>query len=167
MRVAIGLGSNLGDRLTWLHLATARLCQLPECEAWRFSSVYETTPVDCSSPLLFLNAAATVETTLAPSVLLAELQAIETALDRQRPHRNAPRTIDLDLLLIGDLVLDTSALTIPHPRMAERLFVLAPLAEIAPEWWHPTRRCSVADLYLAQANQTDRPVKTDWYCEGA
>ncbi len=158
MKAALGLGSNLGDRFGWLQQAATRLQALRGCSAWRFSGIYETDPVDCPSPLTFLNAAATLETTLAPQELLAEVQAIETALARERPYRNAPRTIDIDLLLIDELIVDTPTLTLPHPRMLERLFVLAPLAEVAGAWLHPTTGTTIAACCrLRQAPGLVRP----------
>jgi 2-amino-4-hydroxy-6-hydroxymethyldihydropteridine diphosphokinase len=128
----IGLGANLGDRTAALRTALAALAALPGTRLWRVSSLYRSAPVDAGGPD-YLNAVAEIATQLPPHDLLAALQAIEHAAGRERPYRNAPRTLDLDILLYGDLRLDTATLTLPHPRMHERAFVLLPLAELAPE----------------------------------
>ena len=128
----IGLGANLGDAPAALRAAVQALAALPGTQVLQCSALYRSAPVDATGPD-YHNAVAAVRTTLAPHGLLAALQAIEAAAGRERPYRNAPRTLDLDILLFGDLVLDTPALTVPHPRLRERAFVLRPLAEIAPE----------------------------------
>lgn len=128
----IGLGASLGDRLATLRTALSAIGALPGTRVQRVSSLYGSAPVDAGGPD-YLNAVAQLETTLAPHALLAQLQAIEQAAGRERPYRNAPRTLDLDILLYGDQVIDTPTLTVPHPRMPERAFVLRPLAELAPE----------------------------------
>ena len=127
----VALGANLGDANAALHDALRRLGELPATTLVRSSSVYRTAPIDSSGPD-YLNAVAELSTALAPHALLAQLQAIELAHGRERPYRNAPRTLDLDLLLYGDVELATPELTVPHPRLHERAFVLRPLAEIAP-----------------------------------
>jgi len=127
----IGLGANLGDRQATLRAALAAMAGLPGTRLQRTSSLYRSAPVDAGGPD-YLNAVVQVETTLAPHALLAQLQAIEQAAGRERPYRNAPRTLDLDILLYDALTLASPTLTIPHPRMATRAFVLVPLAEIAP-----------------------------------
>ncbi|TDP63065.1 2-amino-4-hydroxy-6-hydroxymethyldihydropteridine diphosphokinase [Roseateles toxinivorans] len=127
----IGLGANLGDARATLDAALAALQQLPQTEWLGCSSFYRTAPVDAHGPD-YLNAVAALRTGLSPQALLSALQAIERANGRERPYRNAPRTLDLDLLLYGNQVLDTSALQLPHPRMHQRAFVLAPLLEIDP-----------------------------------
>jgi 2-amino-4-hydroxy-6-hydroxymethyldihydropteridine diphosphokinase len=104
---------------------------LPGTRLLRVSSLYRSAPVDAGGPD-YLNAVAELDTTLAPLELLHALQRIEQAAGRERPYRNAPRTLDLDLLLYGTLRLDSAELTVPHPRMGERAFVLLPLAELAP-----------------------------------
>lgn len=129
-RVAIGLGANLGDRLGNLCAAIEALKQLPHCRNFRLSAIYETEPIGCSEPLAFLNAAVTFETRLSPSALLQSLLELEQRLGRQRPYPNAPRSIDLDLLLYGNETMRETGLVIPHPRMRHRLFVLTPLREI-------------------------------------
>jgi 7,8-dihydro-6-hydroxymethylpterin-pyrophosphokina se len=128
----IALGANLGDARAALRQAMHAMAALPGVALVRSSSLYRTAPVDSSGPD-YLNAVVEISTTLAPPDLLAALQAIEQAAGRERPYRNAPRTLDLDILLYDELTLDSPALTIPHPRMDQRAFVLVPLAEIAPQ----------------------------------
>jgi 2-amino-4-hydroxy-6-hydroxymethyldihydropteridine diphosphokinase len=130
-RAYVGLGANLGDALGALRAAVVSLGELPRTYRVAVSSLYRTAPIDSSGPD-YLNAVVALDTTLAPQELLAALQAIELDHGRERPYRNAPRTLDLDLLLHGDAVIGTPTLTLPHPRLHERAFVLAPLAEIAP-----------------------------------
>jgi 2-amino-4-hydroxy-6-hydroxymethyldihydropteridine diphosphokinase len=127
----VGLGANLGDARGALDDALRRLGGLPGTRLMARSSVYRTAPVDSSGPD-YLNAVAELSTRLSAHDLLAELQAIELAHGRERPYRNAPRTLDLDLLLYGDTTISTPQLSVPHPRLHERAFVLAPLAEVAP-----------------------------------
>ncbi len=127
----VALGANLGDPQAALRQALRGLAALPQTQLVRASSFYRTAPIDSSGPD-YINAVAELRTALTPQGLLAGLQALEQAAGRERPWRNAPRTLDLDVLLYGDVRLDTPALTIPHPRMHERAFVLVPLAEIAP-----------------------------------
>lgn len=134
----IGIGANLGDARANVVDALARLDALPGCRLVSSSSLWRTAPID-SSGNDYINAVALLETSLDAHSLLAALQAIETAHGRERPYRNAPRTLDLDLLLYGDQVIDTPALTVPHPRMHERAFVLAPLLEIARDALIPGR----------------------------
>ena len=129
--VYIGLGANLGEREATLRQALAALGQYPGTRVLRVSPLYGSAPVDAGGPD-FLNAVAEVATTLTPEALLQALQAIEQSAGRERPYRNAPRTLDLDILWFGDQVIDTPTLTVPHPRMAERAFVLRPLADLVP-----------------------------------
>ena len=131
MNAWIGLGANLGDARAALRGAVQAMAALPGTQVLRVSSLYRSAPVDALGPD-YLNAVAELETALAPLGLLHALQAIEQAAGRERPYRNAPRTLDLDLLLYGDRQLDGAGLTLLHPRMAERAFVLLPLAELAP-----------------------------------
>lgn len=131
-RAFIALGANLGDVRATVTQAIHSLGQLPGTTVMKQSSLYRSAPVDASGPDFF-NAVAEVTTTLSPQALLVALQALEQDAGRQRPYRNAPRTLDLDILLYGEVTLDSPTLTIPHPRMFTRAFVLLPLAEIAPE----------------------------------
>ena len=127
----IGLGANLGDAEATLQSVVQSLAAVPGCRLVQVSAVYRSAPVDAEGPDFF-NAVAALHTTLAPLQLLDALQAIEQQFGRQRPYANAPRTLDLDLLLLGDLQLQTPRLTLPHPRLHQRAFVLHPLLEIAP-----------------------------------
>jgi 2-amino-4-hydroxy-6-hydroxymethyldihydropteridine diphosphokinase len=150
-RAYIGLGANLGKAEATLRSALKALAALPDSALLTCSSVYRSGPIDADGPD-YLNAVALLETRVVPDALLAALQAIERAHGRERPYRNAPRTLDLDLLLYGDLRLASPALTVPHQRLHERRFVLRPLAEIAPRLWVPGRG-HVADLLAAVAGQ--------------
>ena len=150
----VGLGANLGDARAALASAQADLAALPDTTLLRVSSVWRTAPIESSGPD-YLNAVAELRTALAPLVLLHRLQAIELAHGRERPYRNAPRTLDLDLLVVEGLTLDTPELTLPHPRAHERAFVLAPLAELAPALVMPGRG-RVSDLL---ATTTDQPIE--------
>jgi 2-amino-4-hydroxy-6-hydroxymethyldihydropteridine diphosphokinase len=128
----VGLGSNLGDRRARLASAFAALSLLPGTQLVARSSLYESAPVDAGGGD-YLNAVARLRTSLAPLELLHALQAIEAEAGRQRPYPNAPRSLDLDLLLYGDRAIESDELTLPHPRLQERAFVVAPLLEIAPD----------------------------------
>ncbi len=127
----IGLGANLGDAAATLSAAFAALSVLPRTRVAARSSIYRSAPVDAAGPD-YLNAVAQIDTGLTAIELLAHLQAIEHEHGRERPYRNAPRTLDLDLLLYGDEIIATPELTVPHPRLHQRAFVLVPLAELAP-----------------------------------
>ena len=131
-RVFVGLGANLGDAAATVRAAIDALAALPGTVVVARSSLYCSAPVDGPGPD-YVNAVAELRTTLEPAPLLRSLQAIEARFGRERPYRNAPRTLDLDLLLYGDRRIDTPELVVPHPRWRERAFVLVPLAEIAPE----------------------------------
>jgi 2-amino-4-hydroxy-6-hydroxymethyldihydropteridine diphosphokinase len=146
-RVAVALGSNVGDRRAHLDYAVSKLrIFLGNLTVSRY---YDTVPVGVSGPQsLFLNAVAAGESTMSARALLEELLAIEQERGRERPYANAPRTLDLDLILFGDTVLDEPGLTVPHPRFRERRFVLEPLAEIAPALVDPVSRRTIADLLL-------------------
>lgn len=148
-RVAIALGSNLGDRRAHLDFGVAKLRSLLRHIA--VSRYHDTVPVGITGPQpLYLNAAATGETTLSARDLLDALLAIEAARGRERPYPNAPRTLDLDLILHGRLVVDDPGLIVPHPRFRERRFVLEPLAEIEPEMIDPVTGRTIREL-LADA----------------
>ncbi|HEY4069140.1 MAG TPA: 2-amino-4-hydroxy-6-hydroxymethyldihydropteridine diphosphokinase [Burkholderiaceae bacterium] len=138
VRAFIGLGANLGEARTALDTAVRALAALPETTLHECSSVWHSAPIDASGPD-YLNAVVLVETALSPLALLAALQRIELEHGRERPYRNAPRTLDLDLELYGDELIATPALTVPHPRLHERAFVLRPLAELAPGLQIPGR----------------------------
>lgn len=140
----IGLGANLGDAAAAVRRSLAALAELPQTRLTARSSLYRSAPVDAGGPD-YVNAVAEVQTTLAPEALLAELQRLERVEGRERPYRNAPRTLDLDLLLYGEARIDTAVLTVPHPRMTQRAFVLLPLAEIAPQRVTPAQLQAVAD----------------------
>lgn len=128
----VALGANLGDAAQALRDALQALAQTAGIRLIKASSMYRTAPVDSSGPD-YINAVAEVATVLSAPDLLTALQAIENNAGRARPYRNAPRTLDLDLLLYGSASIDSARLAVPHPRMNERAFVLVPLAEIAPE----------------------------------
>ena len=140
----IALGANLADPAHQIRAALESLSRLPDSRLLRASSLYRTAPVGVAGQPDFINAVALVETTLAPRDLLAALFAIEAEFGRRRDYHNAPRTLDLDLLLYDDLVLDGAELQLPHPRMHLRAFVLAPLLEIAPASIIPGRGTAAA-----------------------
>lgn len=135
----IGIGANLGDRVGACREAIGRLAHLPETRLIRSAALYETEPVGPVSQGPFINTVAEVVTRLAPQALVAHCLAIERALGRLRPDPvpQGPRPIDLDLLLYGDLSVASPEVTVPHARLAERRFVLMPLAELAPDLVHP------------------------------
>ncbi|UTY57673.1 2-amino-4-hydroxy-6-hydroxymethyldihydropteridine diphosphokinase [Massilia sp. erpn] len=128
----IGIGANLGDAHANVLDAVERLRRQSGCELVAVSSLYRTAPIDSSGDD-YINAVAKIATTLDAESLLQALHGIELAHGRERPYRNAPRTLDLDLLLYGDEQIASATLTVPHPRMTQRAFVLAPLLEVAPE----------------------------------
>ncbi len=147
VRAFIGLGSNLGNREAHCTAAATHLRRLPGTVLTRTSPLIETQPEDDVEGGPFLNGVAEIATTLPPDELLVGLQAIETALGRPSPHaRGKARTIDLDLLLYGDAVVQRPGLTVPHPRLAARRFVLEPLAAIAPEVRHPVLDLTAVEL---------------------
>ena len=134
----IGIGANLGDASANVDDALARLGALELCSVLAASSKYRTAPIDSSGDD-YVNAVACIDTALDAPALLAALHGIELAHGRERPYRNAPRTLDLDILLYGDELIDLPTLHVPHPRMLERAFVLVPLLEIAPAVQVPGR----------------------------
>ena len=142
---AVSLGSNVGDRRAHLNFAVAALRDLLANLA--VSRYYETVPVGVSGPqAMFLNAAAVGQTSLTARGVLEALLAIEQERGRERPYARAPRTLDLDLILLGEIVLDEPDLVVPHPRFRERRFVLEPLAEIAPDLKDPATGSPVSAL---------------------
>lgn len=151
----IGLGTNLGDRELKLLAAVAELGRLPGTRVTALSHFYETEPVGGVVQDTFYNAAARLLTTLSPLALLDELKRIEVQVfNRVDSGRWGPRSMDLDILLYGDLVLSGEELTIPHPRMAERRFALQPLADIDPTLVHPSLGRSIVEL-LATLTTTE------------
>jgi len=142
--VAVALGSNLGDREAHLREALDALGTL--LDDLLASSIHATAPVGVAPQPEFLNMAAVGGTALAPGELLDRLLAIEARAGRTRPHPGAPRTLDLDLILYGDVALSAPGLTVPHPRFRERRFVLAPLAEVAGDWRDPVTGLRVKEL---------------------
>ena len=146
--VVIALGSNLDDRRAHLEFAVERLSSI--LHSVRVSSVEETEPFDVpDAQPPYLNAVVVGETELDPQVLLEHLLAIERARGRERPSLRAARTLDLDLILYGDSIIDTAQLKVPHPRFRERAFVLGPLKEIAPDMRDPVTGRTVAELWKA------------------
>lgn len=140
----VGLGANLGDAVQAVQSALVDLAQVPGIRALRASNLYRSAPVDATGPD-FINAVAEVRTTLSAPNLLAALQNLELAAGRQRPYRNAPRTLDLDLLLYGQAQMHSPHLMLPHPRWLERAFVLCPLQELAPQLVRADMLAAVAD----------------------
>jgi 2-amino-4-hydroxy-6-hydroxymethyldihydropteridine diphosphokinase len=133
-RAYLGIGSNLGDRLAHLQAAVEALATEPGIHVVAVSAVYETEPVGGPPQDDFLNAVVAVDTTLDARALLAAAQRAEAAEHRVRAERWGPRTLDVDVLLVGDERIEEPDLQVPHPRMAERAFVLVPLADVAPAW---------------------------------
>lgn len=128
----IALGSNLGNRIENINAAVRAIARLSEVKIIKASSVYETDPVGCDSDEKYLNAAILVETNASPALLLGECLGIEAAMGRHRTKKNEPRVIDLDLILYDNFKCDSFELTVPHPRILERAFVMAPLLELYP-----------------------------------
>jgi 2-amino-4-hydroxy-6-hydroxymethyldihydropteridine diphosphokinase len=154
----IGIGANLGDPVATVLSAIEALRALADpARPLQVSSLYRTAPVDAAGPD-FVNAVACLDTRLAPGDLLHALQAIEARFGRERPYRNAPRTLDLDLILHGATISTDPALTLPHPRAHERGFVLAPLAELWPGAVLPGRG-RVADLLASVERRESQPVQ--------
>jgi 2-amino-4-hydroxy-6-hydroxymethyldihydropteridine diphosphokinase len=157
MTAWIGLGANLGDRRATLQAAFEALERLPAIRIGARSSLWSSPPLLADGPD-YLNAVARLHTTLEPHELLAALQSLEASFGRERPYPNAPRTLDLDLLLHDEITLNTATLTLPHPRMHLRAFVLRPLAEIDPDLSipgvGPVRQCliDVADQCCSPAD---------------
>lgn len=146
----IGIGSNEGDRFTNLHNAIGMLVQ--ECTVGRISSIYETEPEGYADQPDFLNCVVEINTDIGAHQLLQALKGIEMIMGRQPSFLNGPRIIDLDILLYGDSVINSDELTIPHPRMHERAFVLIPFNEIAPGCMHPDLHKTINEL-LGELNE--------------
>ena len=142
----VSIGTNLGDRAAQLDFALRSLDALPTTRVAALSPIFETDPVGPPPQDAYLNAVVRLETALAPRALLDALLSIEHAAGRERGARNTARTLDLDLLLYGSLVLDEPGLCIPHPRLHERAFVLVPLCELAPRLVHPRLGQTVEEL---------------------
>lgn len=145
----IGLGANLGEARQAVHGAVAAIAALDGCQLLATSPLYRSAPIDSSGPDYF-NAVLQISTRLTAPQLLACLHRIERGAGRERPYRNAPRTLDLDLLLYGQARLDSPTLTVPHPRMLQRAFVLRPLADIAPALVSAQALAAVADQVIAK-----------------
>lgn len=142
--VYLSLGANVGDCATHIRDAITRLESAERVVA--VSSFYETEPVEFADQAWFLNCAVALETTKTPGPLMATLLSIERKMGRTRTQHKGPRTIDIDILLFGDMIMDSPELTIPHPAMHHRRFVLEPLAEIAPEARHPVLKKTIREL---------------------
>ena len=153
--VYLSLGSNVGEREKLLQEALDRL-HTPELRILHLSSVYETEPQGVTNQPWFLNLVAEAGTNLFPRQLLARTRKVELQLGRRRMVAKGPRTIDIDILLYGDTVIDTAGLVVPHPRMNERRFVLEPMVELAPDLRHPVGRGTMRDLLAAIRGQTSR-----------
>jgi 2-amino-4-hydroxy-6-hydroxymethyldihydropteridine diphosphokinase len=151
----VGLGANVGDPRRQLAEALKRLHAAVEVEVTRVSTFYRNPPLGPADQPWYVNAAARVRTRLGPEELLALLQQVETAMGRVRGERWGPRRLDLDLLLFNGEVIFAPNLVVPHPEMHRRAFVLVPLAEIAPQAWHPVMDKSAGDL-LSELNPADR-----------
>lgn len=154
VRVYVGLGANLGDRGEALLQALHAMAALPQTQLLAVSSLYSSAPVDATGPD-YLNAVAALQTQQSPEAFLQALQTVELAAGRERPYRNAPRTLDLDILLWGNAQLDTPALTVPHPRMYERAFVLLPLAQLDASLVRADQLATVAEQRIAVAQDAD------------
>jgi len=157
--VYLSLGSNLGDREAMLQ-AAVRALESPRLRVLRVSPVYETEPVDVSGQHWFLNQVAEAETDLFPLQLLHRTAKVEAQLGRRRLAPQGPRTIDIDILLYGNSIVTTLALEIPHPRFRVRRFVLAPLADLAPELRDPLTRKTVRELLGELRGQAVRRITT-------
>ncbi len=143
--VFVGIGSNLGDRNLYIQEALHAL-NSGSFKILKKSPIYETEPEDCTDQPKFLNMVIGAETSQQPLACLQALQHVENKMGRTRPFKNAARTIDLDILLYNSVVYNTITLVIPHPRLAERSFILLPLSDIAPEFRHPTLKKTIKEL---------------------
>ena len=157
MRVCLSLGSNLGDRTGHIHRALEHL-SAAGCKVRKVSSFYETEPVDFLDQPWFVNCVAEVETDLSPRALLRTALAYERAQGRRRSHSKGPRIIDIDILLYENLVVHLPSLSIPHPRLSARRFVLVPLKEFAAEVRHPVTQQTVSQM-LRETGDKSKVVK--------
>lgn len=155
-RAALGIGANIGDRLGNIERA-ARLLRALSNSFFLASDVYETCPWGMTEQPRFLNACAVIETELPPEALLSVVKEIERKIGRVKRERWGPREIDIDILLYGDLSLELPGLSIPHPRLHERKFVLVPLVKIAPDWVHPKLGLPISGI--AAAIDGSEPVR--------
>lgn len=160
----LSVGSNMGNREELLQKAISLLGEYPEIFIESVSSIYETDPVGFTDQPVFLNLALKLKTTLSPHELLSKMQEVEAKLDRKRLQKWGPRTIDLDILLYNSVSIQTEVLTIPHPRMLERAFVLIPLSEIAPDDVFPEKSISLHHVLCEQRDKEGVRIwkKTDW-----
>ncbi len=155
--VYLALGTNLGDRLANLHAAIEAMS--PEIKVIVESKVYETPPWGIENQPEFLNMAAKCETAFEPEPLLKRLKQLEVQLGREQSFRWGPRLIDIDILFYDDLLLESESLTIPHPRLHERAFVLMPLADIAPDFVHPVLKETIKELLTSVDMDNIHPYK--------
>ena len=155
--VYIALGSNLGDREENLRIARERM-EASDLHVLRQSSIYETAPRDVEDQPWFLNQVIECETDLFPRQLLERLHKIERSMGRKRRIPKGPREIDLDILLFGDAVVKAPELEVPHPRLAERRFVLEPLAELVPDKKHPGTRQTMREMLKAVSSQAVKKI---------
>ncbi|HUI65389.1 MAG TPA: 2-amino-4-hydroxy-6-hydroxymethyldihydropteridine diphosphokinase [Bacteroidota bacterium] len=161
-RVFLGIGSNIGERDRYLNRAAQEVAKIAGTRLVWCSSVYETDPYGKTDQPKFLNAAAEIETPLAPGELMGELRRIEGALGRTPGERWAPREIDIDILLYDGLVYSDPVVTVPHPDLERRRFALVPLREIAPDLVHPVNGMTVEEMASACA-ESGRVVKTPYH----
>ncbi|MBI4535924.1 MAG: 2-amino-4-hydroxy-6-hydroxymethyldihydropteridine diphosphokinase [Ignavibacteriae bacterium] len=159
--VFLGLGSNLGERQKYLNSAARELQKLPNTSVVWTSSIYETDPYGKPDQPKFLNAAVELETSLMPGELYEEVKAIENRLGRSSTERWGPREIDIDILVYDGLVHKDERVTVPHPELEKRKFVLLPMSEIAPDLVHPTSGLTISEL-LAACHDNGRAVKSSY-----
>ena len=158
-RIYLSLGSNIGDREANLRKAIEQLAS-QDMRVLHTSRIYETEPVDYVNQAWFLNQVVEAETALFPMQLLTRVGRVERELGRKRTVRKGPRTIDIDILFYGAAVVETTRLEIPHPRMAERRFVLVPLAELAPDLRHPVTHRTVRQMLESAPPAVVRPMRS-------
>lgn len=152
----VAFGANLGDAVATVQQALRDVAGLPETQLFKASSLYRSAPYEAQGPD-FINAVALIQTQLGPLALLHALQALELQSGRERPYKNAPRTLDLDVIFYGDVSLESPELTLPHPRWQERAFVLQPLAEVWPERVSALQLAAVQDQAIQHINPQDLP----------